>query len=127
MHLVRRMRYGRNARFRGVVAVSLVMTLLGCASPVPPSPAGPPSPSAEGTSPTVEASPTAYVSPSATPAVSPSARASGGLGPAIVASTYDGAFAPHGLAFSSATSGLIVGDSGATERAVVGSTSDGGR
>jgi photosystem II stability/assembly factor-like uncharacterized protein len=62
-----------------------------------------------------------------TPAASPSAQASGGPGPAIVASTYHGAFAPHGIAFTSATSGLIVGDSGATDRAVVGTTSDGGR
>jgi photosystem II stability/assembly factor-like uncharacterized protein len=121
------MRRGRNARFRRVLAVSLVTMLMGCASPVPPSPAGPASPTGDGASPTVAASPTADGSPPASPAASASAQASGGLGPAIVASTYDGPFAPHGVAFTSATSGLIVGDSGATERAVVGSTSDGGR
>ena len=129
MRLVGRVRHDRTGLFRGVVALSLVMTLLGCAAPVPLSPAGSASPSALGSaSPSVEApSPTAGRSPSVTPPASPSAQAGGGPGPAIVASTYNGPFAPHGLAFISATSGLIVGDSGATDRAVVGTTSDGGR
>jgi photosystem II stability/assembly factor-like uncharacterized protein len=123
------MRHDRTGRLRGVVAVSLVMAMLGCATPVPPSPASSASPSAEGSaSPSAEApSPTADRSPSVTPAPSPSAQAGGGLGPGIVASTYKGAFAPHGVAFTSATRGLIAGDSGATDRAVVGTTSDGGR
>jgi photosystem II stability/assembly factor-like uncharacterized protein len=127
MRLIGRMRDDRTGLFRGVAAVSLVMTLLGCGSPVPPSPAGPASPTGVGPSLTIEASPTTGLSPSPTPTVSPSALASGGLGPAIVASTYDGAFAPHGLVFTGATNGLIVGDSGASERAVIGTTSDGGR
>jgi photosystem II stability/assembly factor-like uncharacterized protein len=123
------MRHDRARLFRGVAAVSLVMTLLGCAAPVPPSPAGSASPSAEGSaSPSAEGpSPTTDRSPSVTAAASTSAPTSGGPGPAIVASTYHGAFAPHGIAFTSATSGLTAGDSGATDRAVVGTTSDGGR
>jgi photosystem II stability/assembly factor-like uncharacterized protein len=60
-------------------------------------------------------------------AASPSALARGGPGPAIVASTYKGAFAPHGVAFTTTTSGMIAGDSGATDRGVFGTTSDGGR
>jgi photosystem II stability/assembly factor-like uncharacterized protein len=129
MRLIGRMRHVRTRWFRGVVAVSLVMTLLGCNAAIPPSPAGSASPSTEASvSPSAEGpSPTPDRSPSVTPAASASAQTGGGPGPAIVASTYHGAFAPHGIAFTSTTGGLIVGDSGATDRAVVGTTSDGGR
>jgi photosystem II stability/assembly factor-like uncharacterized protein len=44
-----------------------------------------------------------------------------------VAEPYEGPFAPHGLAFTDSSTGLIAGDSGATDRAVFGSTRDGGR
>jgi photosystem II stability/assembly factor-like uncharacterized protein len=111
-----------------MVAVSLVMTLMGCASPVPSSPAGLASPTGQGPSPTGPgASPSAHPSPPVTPAASPSTEANGGLGPPIVAATYDGPFAPHGVAFTNPSNGLIVGDSGALDRAIVGTTRDGGR
>jgi len=70
---------------------------------------------------------TAVGSASTSPGGSSPAATRAGLGPAIAAAPYDGAFAPHGLAYTDASSGLIVGDSGASDRAVVGTTRDGGR
>ena len=68
------------------------------------------------------ASPTGSVAPT-----TPSASTDPRLGAAIVTTPYGGAFAPHGVAFENATRGLLVGDSGATDKAVVGRSTDGGR
>ncbi len=121
MRLVGRARSRRAAVSRVALGVALLTTLLACASPVPPSPTETPSPVADGSSPTADSS------PSPTGAVSPSASASAELGPAVAAEPYDGVFAPHGVAFTDARNGLIAGDSGGTDRAIVGTTRDGGR
>lgn len=118
MSVVYRMPPGRSPLARAALSVLLVMTFPGCGSPVPSSPAVSPSGGSESPSPTT--------SPAQSPSSS-SAEPSARLGPALVADPYDGPFAPHGIAFTDGTSGLIAGDSGASDRAVVGTTRDGGR
>jgi photosystem II stability/assembly factor-like uncharacterized protein len=98
------------------LSVLLAVTVIGCGSPVPSSPTSSASP-ASGAPP----------SPSLSASFSASAASSSPPGPALVAEPYAGPFAPHSIAFSDSASGLIAGDSGATDRAVLGKTRDGGR
>ena len=116
-----------------VLGLLLVLAIGACSSaPIPP-------PASAVATPPAIASPTelASVSPAASvPVASPAgsvAPATPGastdprLGAAIATTPYGGAFAPHGVAFESASRGLVVGDSGATDKAVVGRSTDGGK
>ena len=109
-----------------LLALSLVLAIAACS---PSAPAVPPA-SVVATVPPVVASPTD--SPAESPGASvapatPSASTDPRLGMAIGTTPYAGAFAPHGVAFDSATRGLAAGESGATDRAVIGRSTDGGR
>jgi photosystem II stability/assembly factor-like uncharacterized protein len=107
-------------RVAWALSTLLAVTLIGCGSPVPSAPAA--STSVPSGSPSPAASPGHSLTPSPSSA-DPDPR----LGPAIATEPYDGPFAPHAIAFTDSTSGFIAGDSGATYRAVVGTTRDGGR
>jgi photosystem II stability/assembly factor-like uncharacterized protein len=109
-----------------LLALSLVLAIAACS----PSPPVVPPASVVATVPPAVASPTD--SPAESPGASvapatPSASTDPRLGKAIVTTPYGAAFAPHGVAFESATRGLVAGDSGATDRAVIGRSTDGGR